>query len=106
MFESWQILVGLGVDGVLTSGQEASAVCGIQLIHLVMKAEGCIGILPAGKLCSDSILSLGLSSIAESCCGMLVRTNCNAKIVSFVGVGGCLEACHWWIFGSSAYNCI
>jgi hypothetical protein len=24
------------------------------------------------------------------------------KIVSFVGVDGCLEACHWWIFGSSA----
>ncbi len=83
MFESWQILVGLGVDRVLTSGQEASAVCGIQLIHLVMKAEGCIGILPAGKLCSDSILSLGLSSIAESCCGMLVRTNCNAKNSKF-----------------------
>jgi hypothetical protein len=33
---------------------------------------------------------------------MLVRTNCNEKIVSFVGVDGCLEACHWWIFGSSA----
>lgn len=40
---------------MLTSGQEASAVCGIQLIRLlVMKAEGRIGILPAGKLCSDS----------------------------------------------------
>ncbi|KAH8946516.1 hypothetical protein BDL97_12G099400 [Sphagnum fallax] len=46
-----QILVGLGVDRVLTSGQEASAVCGIQLIHLlVMKAEGRIGILPAGGI--------------------------------------------------------
>ncbi|CAK9199975.1 unnamed protein product [Sphagnum troendelagicum] len=48
---SLEILVGLGVDRVLTSGQEASAVCGIQLIHLlVMKAEGRIGILPAGGI--------------------------------------------------------
>ncbi len=57
------------MDRVLTSGQEASAVCGIQLIHLlVMKAEGRIGILPAGKLYSDSILSPGLSSAVECCC--------------------------------------
>jgi copper homeostasis protein CutC len=36
---------------VLTSGQEASAICGIQLTHLlVIKAEGRIGILPAGGM--------------------------------------------------------
>jgi copper homeostasis protein len=54
--QSLEVLVGLGVDRVLTSGQEATCVEGMELIgHLQQQAAGRIVILPGGGLTPRNI---------------------------------------------------
>jgi copper homeostasis protein len=48
-FEALESLVGLGIDRVLTTGQEATALDGLPLLSLLMdQARGRIGIMPGG----------------------------------------------------------
>ena len=48
-FEALETLVGLGIDRVLTTGQEATALDGLPLLSLLMdQARGRIGIMPGG----------------------------------------------------------
>ncbi len=48
-FDALETLIGLGVDRVLTSGQEASVVEGVELIaELVRRAAGRIVVMPGG----------------------------------------------------------
>ena len=55
-FESLEALVSLGVDRILTSGQQPDVPRGLPLIRqLVERAEGRIGILPGGGIAASNV---------------------------------------------------
>lgn len=50
-YAALETLVGLGVDRILTSGQEESAIAGLELLRdLVLRADDRIVIMPAGNI--------------------------------------------------------
>lgn len=54
-FESLEVLVGLGVDRILTSGQEADLTMGLDLVReLVARSRGRMGILPGCGIDEDN----------------------------------------------------
>lgn len=55
-FEALETLIGLGIDRVLTSGQEESAMAGLELLQqLVERADGRIVVMPAGNIHDKNI---------------------------------------------------
>ncbi|HYT70392.1 MAG TPA: copper homeostasis protein CutC [Gemmatimonadales bacterium] len=65
--EALETLIALGVDGVLTSGQAATAPEGAKTIaRLVRQAAGRIGILPGGGITADNVSALvGATGVTE-----------------------------------------
>ena len=61
-----ETLVDLGIDRILTSGQEESAMAGLELLRdLVKRAGGRIIIMPAGNIHENNVEKIAKETVAK-----------------------------------------
>lgn len=66
-FEALETAIGLGIQTILTSGQEQTALVGANLLgKLIERANGKIDIMPGGGINSDTILEIMEKTDAQS----------------------------------------
>lgn len=87
-YASLQVLIELGVDRLLTSGQQKTAVEGIPLMsELIKRAEGKISIMPGGGIRPENAREFLKLDIAEIHTGSKIKVPSRMKSVSNVQMG-------------------
>lgn len=90
VYDALDVLIGLGVDRVLTSGQRASAVKGAETIRRMLKyADGRIDILPGGGINDGNVRAFidetGVKSVHASARSVRHDTSVNGNDEIFFG---------------------